>query len=257
MSVESTRTVMTKYFQSEHGDVSMMADDVVFTIMATGQAHRGRNGVMGMLNYFYHIAFDATAETQNVIFAEQQAMVEGDFVGKHIGEFAGIPATQKQVRVPIAVTYDLENDRIKRGRVYFEMPALLQQLGNLQDENKAFVRQYLNAISGKPKPPSLVDQYVADSDQAMKHHIAFFEAAFPCYELIADEMIAEGDKVVIRGMGRATHKGEFMGIPPTGKTVSFPGILIYRIANGKIVEHSMQFDAVSLMQQLGGMPGGS
>jgi predicted ester cyclase len=56
-------------------------------------------------------------------------MVEGDFVGKHIGEFAGIPATGKDVRVPICVVYDLENDQIKRGRVYFEMPALMQQLG--------------------------------------------------------------------------------------------------------------------------------
>ena len=128
MSVESTRAAMTKYFQSEHGDVSMMADDVVFTIMATGQEHRGRDGVMSMLNYFYQIAFDATAVTKNVIFADQQTLVEGDFVGKHIGEFAGIPATQKKVRVPIAVAYDLEHDRIKRGRVYFEMPALLQQL---------------------------------------------------------------------------------------------------------------------------------
>ena len=45
------------------------------------------------------------------------------------GEFAGIPATGKDVRVPLCVVYDLENDQIKQGRVYFEMPALLQQLG--------------------------------------------------------------------------------------------------------------------------------
>ena len=129
MSVESTRQAMTKYFHSEHADVSVMAPDVVFTIMATGQEHRGPEGVLQMLNYFYRLAFDATAETKNVVFADQQAVVEGDFVGKHIGEFAGIPATGKNVRVPICVVYDLENDKIKRGRVYFEMPALLQQLG--------------------------------------------------------------------------------------------------------------------------------
>jgi predicted ester cyclase len=81
-----------------------------------------------MLNYFYHIAFDVTSEDKNMIIVDQQAMVEGDFVGKPIGEFAGIPATQKQVSVPLAVVYDLEHDRIKRGRVYFEMPVLLQQL---------------------------------------------------------------------------------------------------------------------------------
>ncbi|GIL15980.1 MAG: hypothetical protein BroJett039_11530 [Chloroflexota bacterium] len=82
-----------------------------------------------MLDYFYHVAFDATAETRTLLFGENNAMVEGDFVGKHIGEFAGIPATGKNVRVPICVVYDLENAQIKRGRVYFEMPALMAQLG--------------------------------------------------------------------------------------------------------------------------------
>jgi steroid delta-isomerase-like uncharacterized protein len=129
MSVENTREVITKYFNSGHSDVSMMADDVVFTVMATGQEHRSPDGVLQMLNYFYHVAFEATAETRNTIFADGKAVVEGDFVGRHIAEFAGIPATNKQVRVPLCVVYDLEDDLIKRGRVYFEMPVLLQQLG--------------------------------------------------------------------------------------------------------------------------------
>jgi steroid delta-isomerase-like uncharacterized protein len=129
MSVESTREVVTKYLDSKHADVSMMADDVVFTHMATGQEHRGPEGVLQMLNYFYHIAFDADAVIRNTIFADGKAVLEADFVGKHIGEFADIPATNKQVRVPFCVIYDLENDQIKRGRVYFEMPVLQKQLG--------------------------------------------------------------------------------------------------------------------------------
>jgi steroid delta-isomerase-like uncharacterized protein len=129
MSIEKTRATMQSYLSSEHSDTSMMAEDVVFTIMATGQEHRGRDGVMGMLNYFYHIAFDATATMPVVLYDENHAIVEGDFIGKHIGEFASIPATGKDVRVPICVVYDLENSLIKRGRVYFEMPVLMQQLG--------------------------------------------------------------------------------------------------------------------------------
>jgi steroid delta-isomerase-like uncharacterized protein len=129
MSVESARETMLRYFNSEHGDVSMMAEDVVFTIMATGQEHHGRDGVLGMLNYFYHIAFDATATARVTLFGESNATWEGDFVGRHIGEFAGVPATGKDVSVPLCIVYDLENDQIKHGRVYFEMPALLQQLG--------------------------------------------------------------------------------------------------------------------------------
>lgn len=128
MSVESTREVVTRYVESQHTDLSMMADDVVFTTMATGEEHRGRDGVKAMLEYVYHIAFNARAETRNMIFGDSNAVLEADFVGRHIGEFAGIPASNKEVRVPLCVIYDLENDQIKRGRVYFEIPALMKQL---------------------------------------------------------------------------------------------------------------------------------
>ena len=100
MSIESTRDTMLRYFNSEHSDVSLLAEDAVFTVMATGQENQGREGVLGMLNYFYQIAFDATAAPSLTLFTENNALWEGEFVGKHIGEFAGIPATGKDVRVP-------------------------------------------------------------------------------------------------------------------------------------------------------------
>lgn len=129
MSVESTRETMMRYFNSEHGDTSMMADDVEFTIMDTGQQEVGPDGVMQMLNYFYHVAFEATAETKNLVIADGQAVLEAYFTGKHIGEFVGIPATGRDVRVPLCVAYDLENDRIKRARIYLSSGAMLLQLG--------------------------------------------------------------------------------------------------------------------------------
>ncbi len=129
MSLESTGRIMKQYWDSEHSDVSMMAEDVVFTIMATGQEHSGRDSVLGMLNYFYHIAFDATATSCITFSGESNALWEGSFVGKHIGEFAGIPATGKNVNVPLCVVYDLEDNQIKRARVYLEMPVLMAQLG--------------------------------------------------------------------------------------------------------------------------------
>ena len=119
------------------------------------------------------------------------------------------------------------------------------------EENKAFVRRYFEAINGKPKPAVVVDEYISDADQALKQHIAFFEAAFPRYELIAEDMIAENDKVAVRATARGTHKGEFMGIPPTGKQINISAMLIYRIANSKIVEHWMEIDAPTMMKQLG------
>lgn len=119
-------------------------------------------------------------------------------------------------------------------------------------ENRAFIRRYQEAISGKEKPPALVNQYVAD--EALRQHIAGTEATFPCYEIIAEDLIAEGDKVVVRFTVRATHQGDFMGIPATGRQVNVPGIIIYRIADQKIVGYWMHSDVLALMQQIGVQP---
>ena len=71
---------------------------------------------------------------------------------------------------------------------------------------------------------------------------------------IIDDMVAEGNKVAIRVTFKGTHQGEFLGIAPTGKDVSIPISLIYRLAGGMIVEHWMLADQLGLMQQLGAAP---
>ena len=122
------------------------------------------------------------------------------------------------------------------------------------DENRALITAYFEAISGKEKPTSLQEQYIADSDQALKDHIDMFEAAFPRYELIIEDLIAEGDRVAVRATFRGTHQGEFAGTPATGVEVEIPVFLIYRVEDGLIVEHWMQADVMGLMQQLGAIP---
>jgi predicted ester cyclase len=121
------------------------------------------------------------------------------------------------------------------------------------EANKAFILRYFEAM-GKDKSPASVDRWVADSDQELKQHIATFEAAFPGYQLAAEDLVAEGDKVAVRATFTGTHQGELGGIPPTGKAVSASGMLIYRIAGDKIVEHWMAFDNLGVMQQLGVIP---
>ena len=118
-------------------------------------------------------------------------------------------------------------------------------------DNKAFISRYLDALSGKEKPAAVVDQFVCWADAALKEHIAGFEAAFPRYALNREDMIAETDKVVVRFTFSATYVRGFMNIPAKGQKVAIPGIIIYRIAGGKIVEHWMQVDSTALMQQLG------
>ena len=86
-------------------------------------------------------------------------------------------------------------------------------------------------------------------DAVMQYGSKIF-AAFPDGRHILEEVIAEGDKVVTRGIFSGTHQGELMGIPPTGKQVIFSVIHIDRIVDGKVVEHWGQADIFSLMQQL-------
>jgi predicted ester cyclase len=120
-------------------------------------------------------------------------------------------------------------------------------------ENKEFIRRYLEAISGHPKTPELVDQFVAE--QPLKDHIAAGEVGFPSYEMLPDMIMAEGDLISVIGRFGGTHTGTFMGIPPTGKTFAdVPFHVTYKVQDGKIVDHWLLIDSMTLMQKLGLVP---
>jgi predicted ester cyclase len=114
------------YFNSH--DVQYVTEDAVFTSMNTGEETHGREAIGQMLNYFYHVAFDAKAEITNKVITEKKAVFEFNFKGKHIGEFDGMQPTNKEVNVPTCVSYDLENGLIKKGRIYMLVDVMMKQL---------------------------------------------------------------------------------------------------------------------------------
>ncbi len=114
------------YFNTH--DVKYITEDAVFVSMNTGEETRGREAIGQMLHYFYHVAFDAGAEIINKVITEKKAVFEFNFKGKHIGEFAGMQPTNKEVNVPTCVSYDLENGLIKKGRVYMLVDVMMKQL---------------------------------------------------------------------------------------------------------------------------------
>lgn len=116
------------------------------------------------------------------------------------------------------------------------------------NENKTLVTDYLRALSGRAKTAEIVGQYVAD--EVLAGHIADLEAAFPKYEIWPEQTIGEGDLVVVRGRFRGIHRGLFAGIEPTNRTVSAGLIIIYQIEERKIVNHWLQLDRFTLLQQL-------
>jgi steroid delta-isomerase-like uncharacterized protein len=86
--------------------------------------------------------------------------------------------------------------------------------------------------------------------EGSKQSVLMLRKAFPDIKYTVEDMIEDGDKLVARWSAKGTHKGEFMGIPPTGKQVAFSGIEIIRVEDGKAVEEWEELDRAGLMQQL-------
>ena len=97
----------------------------------------------------------------------------------------------------------------------------------------------------------------ATGAQAMKDVFGKLLRAFPDLHVAVEDVIAEGDKVVSRNVVTGTHQGEYMGLPPTGKSVTYNEIFILRFVNGRIAETWGVVDVLSQMRQLGAISGRS
>lgn len=135
----------------------------------------------------------------------------------------------------------------------------------MSEENKAIVRRWVEAFNEGNL--DAVDELVTDSyvrhdpnspevrgPEEEKQLIAMYRSAFPDLHFTIEDMVAEGDKVVIRVSISATHKGELLGIPPTDKQLMFTATETYRLAEGKIAEQWVNMDTFGMMQQLGTIP---
>jgi steroid delta-isomerase-like uncharacterized protein len=90
--------------------------------------------------------------------------------------------------------------------------------------------------------------------EGLKAFAAAFRSAFPDWHSTAEEIIAEGDTVAERWTAHGTHQGEFFGAAATGNRVALPGVVIYRIRDGKIVQFRGYYDRYTLFQQVGLLP---
>jgi steroid delta-isomerase-like uncharacterized protein len=129
------------------------------------------------------------------------------------------------------------------------------------EENKAIVRGYLNDLVNDRNMGAFDRYFSADvvfnDVRGFKQQVARMEAirrAFPDHRLTIEDQIAEGDKVVTRVLFYGTHQGEFRGIAATGKRVSYAGIAIDRIANGKVVEMWHLANVPALLEQISAAP---
>jgi predicted ester cyclase len=133
------------------------------------------------------------------------------------------------------------------------------------EENKALTRRELEEIFAAKgnvdvaeeiyAPNYISHQPAGDEDlrgvEAIKQFAAGMRKAFPDLEIIIEDQIAEGDKVLTRFRTRGTHQGELWGIPPTGREVEITNMSMSRIEGGKMAEEWPAPDRLGMMQQLG------
>lgn len=134
------------------------------------------------------------------------------------------------------------------------------------EENKASARRFyelvfnqqnLNAIDDY-LTPDIVDYSLPPGApggiEGVRQTIGMFLTGFPDLHLTLEDFIAEGDKVAVRWTMRGTHQGVFVGIPPTGKQFTLPGVSVLRLIDSKVAESWVNFDQLSMLQQLGLAP---
>jgi steroid delta-isomerase-like uncharacterized protein len=130
--------------------------------------------------------------------------------------------------------------------------------------NKTIARQAMQALNdrdldGVLAKASLTSRFHGWAPESLdpngyKEFMSALLAAFPDSRIIIDDIIAEGDKVVVRHRLKGTHRADLQGVPATGKTVEVNGIVIFRMENGMIAEAWLNADIMGMMQQLGVVP---
>jgi hypothetical protein len=135
MSVETTemtRETMAAYIKAlvaREPYAQFFAPDVIFTVMGSDDPPiKGRKEVAEFIHWLHTVAFDARPEIKEVFTVGGRACLEAEFVGRHTGEFFGVPGSGNEVRVPYAVVYDLRGNLITALRFYMPMNVLMEQI---------------------------------------------------------------------------------------------------------------------------------
>jgi predicted ester cyclase len=134
------------------------------------------------------------------------------------------------------------------------------------EQNKALIRRLFEEGLNQNKP-EVFDELIAPDfviydapggtvrgPEGFHQVVEMFRKSFPDIHVTFEAEFADGDYVFHRGYVTGTHKGEFQGIPPTGKQFKIKSLDIWRIEDGCAVENWVQLDMLGLMQQLGVVP---
>ena len=136
----------------------------------------------------------------------------------------------------------------------------------MSEQNKTLARRWFEDLFSRGNldvaneilSAEFVDHLTHEDERGLeelKLYVSIYRTAFPDIQDAVEDIVAEGDKVVVRWTSGGTHQGEFMGVAPTGRHVTFTGMRLFRIAENKIVESWVNIDERGLQEQLGAVSG--
>lgn len=109
--------------------------------------------------------------------------------------------------------------------------------------------EYISSVSGQVKTREKLNKY--NADPGLVENIMFFDEVFPRYEVAIDEILAEGDRVMVRARLKGKHEGTFLGIPPTHVEIEIPYVVGYQIQNNKVIHSWLISDMLPMLEKLG------
>jgi len=292
MSAEENKEIVRRFYeQMDKGNRAIIgqlfATNFVFHVPGSPDIH-GPEGFKEFATPFLTAFPDLKHVIEDMIAEGDKVAVRFTFPGTHKGEFMGIAPTGKKVVYTAIGISRIANGKYVESWAEHDALGLLQQLGVVPaeerknftwgepsevtgepgdpEENKALVRRAFEEVWNQGKLDVIDEIFAADfvyhiagspdihGPDGEKQFVTMHRTAFPDIKFTVEDWIAEGDKVVTRWTFTGTHKGELMGISPTGVQVTMTGISIGRIAGGKIVEVWGNADSLGMLQQLGAVP---
>lgn len=235
-------------------------------------------------------AFPDLQITVDSIIAEgNQVALRTSYVGTHTGPLGQIPATGLPIKMTGNIIFYFEDGKVAKAWSFADMLGLMQQIGVASpprltpedyawtapsdatgdpgdpEANKAMIRRFVDEVWNQQNldvmgeifapeivshNPSIEYMYGRSNLDILKQGVTDYLTAYPDLHIVLEDMVAEGDLVVEHWTANATHLGTLMGIPPTGRPVTFAGIILYRFADGKIVEMWWAWDTMGMMRQI-------
>jgi predicted ester cyclase len=214
----------------------------------------------------------------DVHFTIEDMVEEGDWIAtrvtgraQHLGRpFMGVPPSGHHLAWSSTGIFRVKDGKIAEHYGQPDLMGLREQItvkpapGSL-DENRAIVTRYVYEVNMQNYDAfdEFVDPAFVDHDPipgqkpgipGLKDAYRIFSTAFPDVWFTFEDLIADGDMVIGRGVIDGTHKGNFLGIPPTGKRMHWTGTRMFRVKNAKVTEGWINLDMVGLLQQMGVVP---